>query len=171
MKEIINNKDNIQENEVTDLVKKVKVLLFNSNNEILLAHQYNGYEFPGGTHEEGEELKDTVKREIIEETGIKLDTSKLLPFACSISYYKDWPAKGRNKKIEIYYYEVKTNEKPNLDNINLTEKEKNGDFKLQYIVFDELEKLIKSTIELTNDPRGIGREMLQLIEIYKKIKE
>lgn len=170
MKEIINNQDNIKENEVTDPVKKVKLLIFNSNNEILLAHQYNGYEFPGGTHEEGEELIDTVEREIMEEAGIKLDASNLFPFACATSYYKDWPAEGRNKKIEIYYYEVQTNEKPNIDNINLTEEEKKGDFKLEYIKYEELEDTIRNKMEETGDPRGIGKEMLQILEVYNEIK-
>ena len=65
---------------------------------------------------ENEELIDTVNREILEETGMDLKLKDLEPFARNLGYYKDWPEEGKNRKIEIYYYEVKTNKKPNLNN-------------------------------------------------------
>ena len=81
MKEIITNKDNLKENEITEVVKRVKVLLINSNNEILLGYSHHDYQFPGGHVEENEELIDTVKREVLEETGIKLKVNNIEPFA------------------------------------------------------------------------------------------
>ena len=92
------------------------------------------------------------------------------PFACAIGYYKDWPAEGRNKKIEIYYYEVKTNEKPNLDNLNLTESEKEGNFELRYIPLDNVEEELQKNVEKFGDSHGIAKEMLNLFKIYKENK-
>ena len=166
MKKIIVNKNNLKEEEITDLVKKVKLLIINSQNEILLAYQRNGYEFTGGTNEEGECLSQTVTRELLEETGIELEINNIEPFACMVGYYKDWPTKGRNKKIEIYYYEVKTDEKPNYDKINLTENEKDGKFRLEYIKLDEIEQVMNNNTELYGDDRGIAKEMLNLLDIY-----
>jgi len=72
MEHIIINNHNLTEEEITDKIKKVKILLINSNSDILLGYSHNDYQFPGGTHEEGEELIDTVNREIEEETGMRL---------------------------------------------------------------------------------------------------
>ena len=168
MKKIITNANNLKEEEITDLSRKVKILLINSQNEIMLGYSHNEYQFPGGTQEANEELIDTVNREIEEETGIKLNLSEIEVFACSIGYYKDWPAEGRNKKVEIYYYEVKTDEKPNLDNLNLTEKEKEGNFELRYIPLDNVEEELKKNAKEYGDPHGIAREMLNLFEVYKE---
>ena len=167
MKKIITNENNLKEDEMTDLVRKVKLLLVNSNNEIMLGYSHHEYQFPGGTQESNEELIETVNREIEEETGIKLNLKNLEAFACAIGYYKDWPEKDRNKKIEIYYYEIKTDEKPNLNNLNLTENEKFGNFELRYIQLDEVEKVLKENAEIYGDNRGIAREMLELFAIYK----
>ena len=108
MKKIVTNKNNLKEENMTELVQRVKVLLINSKNEVLLGYSHNDYQFPGGHVEDGETLIETVKREVLEETGIILDIDEIEPFTCTIGYYKDWPAEGKNRKIEIYYYEIKT---------------------------------------------------------------
>ena len=167
MKKIIINKSNLTEEEMTEVVKKVKVLLINSKNEIMLGYSHNDYQFPGGTLEVGEELIDTVNREIEEETGIKLNLDNLVAFACSFGYYKDWPVIGKNKKIEIYYYEIKTDELPNLEKTRYTESEKEGHFELRYIPLEKIEEeLIKNANEF-GDKKGIAKEMLELLKIYK----
>ena len=130
MQKIIMNQNNLSETDITEIVKRVKILLINSNNEILLAYSHHNYQFPGGHVEDDESLLQTVKREILEETGIDLATIDIEPFACTMGYYKDWPEKGKNRKTEIYYYEIKTDEKPNLDNTSYSEHEKDGNFEL-----------------------------------------
>lgn len=169
-REIIYNNYNLQENEMTDLVVKVKLLLINDNNEILLVYAQNDYTFPGGTHEEGEELIETINREIEEEIGVKTNYEGLEPFVVTKGYYKDWPEVGRNKRIEINYYAIPFNLKPNLENLNLTENEKKENFTLKYIDFDKLEDIVKANIEEYGDQRGIGNEMLNVLKIYKENK-
>ena len=66
-------KYSVKEEDVTEIVKRVKALIINSNNEILLAYSNNCYQFPGGHVEDGETLIDAVNREIKEETGIVLN--------------------------------------------------------------------------------------------------
>ena len=167
MIELINNKYSLKEEDMTEVVKRVKILLVNSNEEILLGYSHNDYQFPGGHVEENEELVDTVNREILEETGMNLNLTNINPFARNISYYKDWPEEGKNRKIEIYYYEVKTDEKPNLNNTSYTENEKDGNFELRYIKLSNIEEELKKNIELYGDKKGIAREMLELLKIYK----
>lgn len=168
MKKIITNNYNLSDSDMTEVVKRVKVLIINSNNEVLLGYSHNDYQFPGGHVEKGETLIQTVNREILEETGINLDIKDVEPFACAMGYYKDWPSEGKNRKIEIYYYEIKTDEKPNLDNTEYTEHEKKGDFELKYITLNEVEEVLLKNAEEYGDERGIAREMIELFSIYKK---
>lgn len=167
MKKIITNNYNLTDADMTDVVKRVKILLVNSKNEILLGYSHNDYQFPGGHVEDSEELIQTINREIQEETGIKLDVKEAEPFACAIGYYKDWPKEGENRKIEIYYFEIKTDELPNLENTNYTENEKAGNFELRFIPLEEVEKELEKNAQEYGDERGIAREMLELFAVYK----
>ena len=56
MKQIITNKYNLTDSDMTEIVKRVKILIINSKNEILLAYSHNDYQFPGGHVEENETL-------------------------------------------------------------------------------------------------------------------
>ena len=167
MKQLITNKYNLTDSDMTEVVKRVKVLLVNSNNDVLLGYSHNNYQLPGGHVEENETLVQAVNREILEETGIELNITNIEPFACAIGYYKDWPAEGKNRKIEIYYYEVKTDEKPNLENTEYTENEKDGNFELRYIPLLDVENVLRTNAEEYGDKKGIAREMIDLFGVYK----
>ena len=41
MKEFITNDNNLKEEDVTEIVKRVKVLIINSSNEVLLGYSHN----------------------------------------------------------------------------------------------------------------------------------
>jgi len=171
METIVINKYNLKESDMSEVVQRVKVLLVNSNNEILLGYSHNTYQFPGGHVENGENLQQTILREVKEETGIILNPNDTYtPFAVNYGYYKDWPSEGKNRKIEIYYYEIKTDELPNLDNTNYTENEKNGNFELRYVSLDSLEEELNNNVSKYGDKKGITKEMLELIRVYKKAR-
>ena len=168
MKTIITNNYNLKEEDMTEVVKRVKILLVNSKNEVMLGYSHNEYQFPGGHVEEDEDLLDAINREVLEETGIELNITHIEPFACAMGYYKDWPAKGKNRKIEIYYYEIKTDERPNLENTNYTENEKNGNFELKYIPLLDIINVLEENAKKYGDNRGIAKEMIDLFKIYNE---
>ena len=170
MKEIITNDYNLTDDEITEVVKRVKALIINSNNEILLGYSYNEYQFPGGHVEDGETLINAVNREVQEETGINLNIDNIEAFAVSIGYYKDWPQEGKNRKNEIYYYEIKTEEKPNLNNTSYTKDEKEGNFELRYIPLENVEEVLKENAKEYGDSKGIAKEMLKVFSVYKSNK-
>lgn len=62
MKQIITNKYNLTDSDMTEIVKRVKILIINSKNEILLAYSHNDYQFPGGHVEENETLIQAINR-------------------------------------------------------------------------------------------------------------
>lgn len=167
MIDIINNKHNLKEEDITKVVKRVKALIINSSNEILLGYSYHTYQFPGGHVEGDEPFIHALNREIEEETGMALNIKNIRPFARNIGYHKDLLDEGRNIKTEIYYYEIKTDERPNLYNTNYTEEEEEGNFKLKYIPLDKVEEVITNNVLKWNDAKGIAEEMLMLLEVYK----
>lgn len=167
MEQIIVNKDCIQEKEITETVKRVKAIIINSKNEILLGYSHNDYQFLGGHVEDGENLIETLNREISEESGINLNLDGAFPIILRKAYYKDYPQIGKNRKNEIYYYIIKTDKLPNLELINLTDDEKDGNFKLEYIKLDDIEEVIIKNGDKNGDLHGIANEMLEVIKIYK----
>ncbi|MBQ8132756.1 MAG: NUDIX hydrolase [Bacilli bacterium] len=167
MKTIIRNDDNLKESDMTEVATRVKVLLINSKQELLLGYPKNNYQFPGGHVEEGETLLDTVKREVREETGIELEIEDITPFAEAFGYYKDYPEVGKNKKTEIYYYAIKTDELPNLENTSYTEREKENHFILKQVPLENIEEEFENNIKQYGDDRGIQTEMLEIIKVYK----
>lgn len=170
MKKIIYNENNLTDKDITEKTIKVKALIINSKDEIMLGYSYNTYQFPGGTLEEGETLIDTLNREIEEETGINLKLKDIEPFLALYGYYKDYPDIGKNKKVEIYYYEIKTDELPKLNNTNYTDSEKKGNFKLKTIPLEDIENELNKNVSEFGDSKGIAKEMLTAIKFYKDSK-
>lgn len=74
------------------------------NEKILISPQYDGYDFPGGTAEKGENHIETLIREFKEETGYLIEPVKLLNVYTSFFHHQK-----RNKDYQCYliYYLVK----------------------------------------------------------------
>ena len=166
MEIIVNNKYNLKDSDMDEVVKRVKILIINSSQEMLLGYSHNAYQFIGG-HVEDESFDEAIIREVKEETGIELNkNSTYLPFATFNGYYKDWPSVGKNRKTEIYYYEVYSDELPNLNKTNYTEHEKEGNFELRYLKLEDVLMEINHNAFIYGDNNGIAKEMLELLKIY-----
>ena len=62
MIEIVKNKSNISEEEINNIITRVKALIITSDNKILLGHSFCEYQFPGGHVENNEALLPALKR-------------------------------------------------------------------------------------------------------------
>ncbi len=169
MKEIIHNYYNLSDKDINNVVTRVKVLMINSNNELLLGYAHKTYQFPGGHLEENESLEDCVKRELLEETGIKIETTNLKPFFLIKHYTKDYPKERDNSLYLIYYYIIRTDDKYILENTNYTKDEKEGNFSLIYINLSDIEKILIKSIPDNKVNKVIVEEMLLAINEYKKL--
>lgn len=167
MKTKIYNYDRIKESSINDKVIRVKALIVNSKKEILLGEAFGTIQFPGGHLEEGESLKEGLKREILEETGILL-TQDYEPFFAIKYFLKDYPVIGNNRSIEIYYHIIYTEEKFNLENIYLDDQERNGDFHLFYVPFKDLKKVLYQNIDKNQINGVVANEMLLAAKNSKK---
>ena len=113
MKQIIFNDNNLTDNDIELKVVRVKALMINSNGKILLAHNNNTYQFPGGHTEENESKKDCLIREVMEETGIELNVDEE-PFLCITTYDNNYFGSGKKVLNSIYYYRTFTDSLPDL---------------------------------------------------------
>ena len=170
MKKLVYNSENLSEQEIDEVVTRVKVFLVNENNELLIATSGGGCQLPGGHREEGEDLMDTVVREMREETGINLEKYEIKDSFFSIQHLtRNYKNSGKNRCSEMIYFHVVTSKEPNLDNLNLTEDEKKNEFAIEKVKIDNIEEYIKSFINKTQKEINIiiAKEILVAVKEFK----
>ena len=168
MKEIIINDNNLTDDDISEKVVRVKGLMLNSQGKILLAHNNNTYQFPGGHLEESENMDDCICREIKEETGIDVEV-KEEPFLCIKTYDNNYFGTGRKVLNSIYYYRFFTDELPNFNETHYDELELATDFNLFYVVFADLKNFLNKNMEDGMIDLSIGREMLNVVDVYNEM--
>ena len=77
MKQITFNEDGLTRDEIDRELKKVRAIILNSEGKALLVKYTGLYMFPGGSIDEGESEKQALKREILEESGIEIQTNDI----------------------------------------------------------------------------------------------
>lgn len=167
MRRILLNDDNLQEEDLDFEVIRVKGLIINSTGDILIAHNNGTYQFPGGHKEDDENLDDCLEREIREETGISVTSNG--PFMQITTYDSNYF--NQNKKVcnKIYYYVLRTDDKPNYAETHYDELECQTDFNLFYISIRELRNFLKRAMDERNLDEKIGREMLLVLDEYNNV--
>lgn len=168
MKQIIFNDNNLTDNDIELKVVRVKALMINSNGKILLAHNNNTYQFPGGHTEETESKKDCLIREVMEETGIELNVDEE-PFLCITTYDNNYFGSGKKVLNSIYYYRTFTDSLPDLSKTHYDELELATDFNLYYVNFNTLEKFLKNAIENGSIDVNIAKEMINVVDVYHEV--
>lgn len=81
------------------------LIVFNEKKEILmqLRSDFKQWGFPGGGLELGESLEETAKRELEEETGLILDTLKLIDVVSGEETYREYPNGDKVYDITAIY--------------------------------------------------------------------
>lgn len=154
MKTLIFNESNLQENDIDEVVTRVKVFLVNNKNELNYAISNGGVQLPGGHVEIGEDYVETVKREIKEEVGIELEDKEISkPFFEIKHYTKNYSNSNKNRISNVLYYFVHTDKNVNLKNTSLTDNEKKNKFIMQKIdcnLFEDYlsKKIAEESIEI-----------------------
>ena len=168
MREIIINDHQLTDEDIEKAVVRVKGLIINSRGKILLAHNNNTYQFPGG-HIDGDETKEEcIVREIKEETGIDVKVTED-PFLCIKTYDHNYFGTGKKVLNSIYYYRFFTDDMPNFQETHYDELEMETDFNLFYVVFADLENFLNKSIDDGMIDPNIGREMIHVVQIYNEL--
>ena len=169
MKELIYNNDNLFDSEINETVIRMKVLLIRNNN-MILGYERGIYQFPGGHLEENESFNDCIKREIMEETGIKiLDKDIGEPIYKIVSLNRNHPDIGRNRRSEIYYYVINTNKDIDLSKTNYTKDELEGDFKVKEIPLNRGIDELQDNINNNEKNKVITPDMIRVIREYMRL--
>ena len=169
MKELIYNNDNLFDSEITEIVIRMKVLLIRNNN-MILGYERGIYQFPGGHLEENESFNDCIKREIMEETGIKiLDKDIGEPIYKIVSLNRNHPDIGRNRRSEIFYYVINTNKDIDLSKTNYTKDELEGDFKVKEIPLNRVIEELEDNINNNEKNKVITPDMIRVIREYMRL--
>ncbi len=148
MKVKIFNEENINTNSIKSKIVRVKALIINSKNEILL----------GEALEPGESLSAGLQREIKEETGLNIGLN-YEPFFLIKHFLKD-NINSNHRLLEIYYYTIFTDEPFNISESNLDIQEQAGNFHLFYIPLNKVSEILKESIGKNPVNKIIVEEML-----------
>jgi len=168
MKEIIFNENNLTDEDIESEVIRVKALIINSNNKILLAHNNNTFQFPGGHIEDNENMDDCIEREVLEETGIHV-LVKEKPFLCIKTYDNNYFDTGKKVLNTIYYYRFFSDDKPNYEETHYDELELATDFDLFYLKFSDLKNFLIDCIDNDKIDINIGKEMIEVVNVYNEL--
>lgn len=170
MKQVVFNKDGLTDDEVEMKEQRIKVILRNSNDELLLCKVDGVYHFVGGHPEEKESINDCAKREVKEETGIDMESESFTLFLELKQYKRDYFGTGKNGLATITYIDGKTDERFNYQRRELDEKESEKEFVLEYVKIDDAMSVLEINREVSKkqNKEFITTEMMYVISEYQK---
>lgn len=168
MKRVFINDDNLTTDDLAYEVIRVKGIIVNKNNEVLIAHNNNTYQLVGGHVEHNEDMEAALLREIKEETGIGVDSISG-PFMQIMTYAKNYFDSGKNVCSKIYYYRIVSDDVPNLNETCYDELERQTDFGLFYVKISDFGVFLEQSMNDGMIDKNIGREMLLVFDEYNKL--
>ena len=118
-------------------------------NYLILNYSYGHWDFPKGNIESGETEIDTIKREVMEETGI-MDIKLIEGFRQQISYKYRKKSKLVHKTV-IYYLAETTSNKVVLSFEHVNFAWLNFDDALNKLSFDNSKKVLKNAKEFLSN--------------------
>ena len=147
--------------------KKVRGIILNEMGQILLLHsnKHNGFSIPGGTVEENESIRDTVIREVYEETG-----AEIIPIKIVGKYYhtsKNFNYDGitfDSDRVEYFYFCKFKGFKT--ENHGLKGEFDDGDIEIQFLDYEDA----MTARLLKRDKSMIERSMNEFL-LYKAEQE
>ncbi len=121
-------------------------------NAILLLRKYNGdWVLPKGKIEKGEDLPETAKREVREETGVKAEIVKYLG-EIHYTYRSSWEKMDRVHKI-VHWYMMKAQD------LYAKPQKEEGFVEAKYIHVDKVTEILRY-----DDEREIVKVVVDLIK-------
>lgn len=167
METVVYNNSNLTDKDINRVVKRAKLLIENDKEELLLAYSHNNYFTIGGHIEKDETDFECIKREVKEETGIDLHDEDFKPIISIVYYCKDYPEIGVNSKYVGNYYSTYCNDKVVKRDMNLTEDEKEGNFKCVYLPKCDALKILNDSLSTCSWERVV-KDTYLVIENYLK---
>lgn len=168
---LVINDNNLLFDEVQEFSSKVRAILIDENNKILIANYGNVILLPGGKVDTGETIDEAIIRELSEELGEDY-TCEELDFFGRLDYYqKNYPKMDgtfQNRLVQTYYF-VGLYKGIKREARKLTEKEQRGNFRLELVSLEDLDNIVLKNVN--DNPRNIyfQKELLTIFASYKNI--
>lgn len=165
---IIINEDGLFNEDINERSSKVRALLFDENDNILVANYGNVFLLPGGSIDEGETLEDALIRELSEELGVSYSKEEL-SYLNSIEFYqREYPKRDgsiKNRLVTTHFY---TGMYKGINKQSLTEKEKKDNFHLELLPVDKIEEVLDNHVTDNLRSYFFKRELLVILGYYKR---
>ena len=137
-----------------------RAVLINERNEIALLRvgKYSVFKLPGGGIEDNEDLREGLKREILEETGCHASTGDEI--GLTLEFRDEW------KMVQISYcYKAVVTE--DTGTLNITDEEKDDEFALKWVPLSKAIALMKKHTSSEYDAKFMQRRDLVIIKAGK----
>lgn len=165
MKEIIYNYDYLIDEDVNNVVGRAKILVENSKGEVLIVYSHKNYFLLVIMLKKMNLLMNVLLEKLKKKLVLKYHLKKRKPFFSIIYYNIDYPEKNLNSKFITNYYSIKYDLIPNLDNINLTDDEKDENFKLQYIDRNKIIEVLTNSLDTCTRP-NVVKDTIEVLKEY-----
>ena len=118
------NDDNLRDDEIDDVILRVKAFIISSKNNVLIGRDEEGYKLLETTVAADEDIVTKLKNHIYFETGIALDAKDSVEPFYEVRYYnKDYKGTGVNRLSDTIYFLVKSDKLPNYKKLKLKPEE------------------------------------------------
>lgn len=170
---LVINDDNLQLDDVQEFSSKVRGILINDENQVLVCNYGGVYLFPGGSIDEGETIIEALIRELSEEIGQDYKNDGLQYLNCLDYFQENYPKRNgrfQNRLVRTYYF-VGKYKGISKEYQELTQKEKKDNFKLELISLNQLENIVLENIN--NNPRNVyfQNEILAILKFYNSLND
>lgn len=165
------NDDDLKDNEIDQVVTRVKAFIVSSKNNMLIGKTDEGYQLLGGYVADDEEYVQALSKAIYNETGIELDKKDSVEPFFEVRYYnKDYKGSGINRLSDMIYFLVKTDKLPNYKKLKLSEKEIAEKLPIEVIRRSMFHKTLKTYIDEEQNPLNKIKTK-EILLAFEKMKE
>lgn len=165
------NDDDLKDNEIDQVVTRVRAFVVSSKNNMLIGKDEEGYQLLGGYVADNEDYVTALSHAIYNETGITLDNKdKIEPFYEVRYYNRDYKGSGVNRLSDMIYFLVTTDKLPNYKKLKLSERELAEKLPMEVIRRSIFHKVLKDYIEEEQNPLNKVRTK-EILLAFEKMKE
>ena len=94
----------------------------------------------------------------------------MIPIYNAVSYTHLWPLKGKNRKCEIYYYEIETQKEFDITKTKYTEHEKEKCFIIEKVPLNKSIQILEANILKNQKKEDIVPDMITAIKELESTK-
>lgn len=175
MKQIDFNETKLTDTEIDKVVRKVRALVINNKTkQMLLVHYAGLYMLPGGSIDNGETEVEALRRELLEEAGIEVESHQTVPYLLINSYdrnYFDRKSGNINRLTQTTFFVVSTNQNIDETKKKLTESEKEKNHTIKYMNLSVARYLIETNPTDNPKRKQFDREILTALNEYTRMKQ